>query len=123
MRNILPEPWPILRKKYRTIGHMCEAMGVSSRSFFNWVQGRRKPNSAALRLLTLFLEAHGLPPFVPPPRKQEFYPDRESAFEPTSDDVRTLSQEINRMAMRMIRMPNTSDDARTISQEMTDEIL
>jgi hypothetical protein len=98
MRNVLPEPWPLLRKKYRTIGRMCEAMGVSSRSFFNWVQGYRKPNSAALRLLTLFLEAHGLPPFVPPPHKPKrpsYHPDHESAFEPTSDDTRTMPMEMN----------------------------
>lgn len=89
MRSNIPEPWLKISKKYGSVNNMCKVIGIPPRTFANWVRGIRKPQAAGVRLLDLFLEIHGFPPFSPPP------PDHESAFEPTSDDIRTLSKDMS----------------------------
>jgi hypothetical protein len=69
MRNTLPEPWIALRAKYQTIGKMCRLIGIPTRTFYNWIHGKRAPGASGQRILNLFLEAHGFPPFIPPPKK------------------------------------------------------
>ncbi len=66
MRNTLPEPWIALRAKYRTIKQMCRVIGISQRTFYNWIHGQRTPGASGQRLLDLFLEAHGFETFISP---------------------------------------------------------
>jgi DNA-binding transcriptional regulator YiaG len=63
MQTTLPEPWLSLRRKYRTIKVMARMIGVSPRTLYHWLHGTRTPGASGKRLLDLFLEAHGLPPF------------------------------------------------------------
>lgn len=62
MRTTLPEPWLGLLNIYGTIGTMLGELGVSRRTFYSWVHGDRPPNTAAQRLVGLFLKSHGLSP-------------------------------------------------------------
>lgn len=76
MKNTLPEPWVSLRAKYKTIKKMCMLIGVSPRTFYNWIHGQRAPGASGQKLLDLFLEAHGFPPFTSPKEPTNGHTDR-----------------------------------------------
>ena len=71
MRTNLNEPWLSLRAKYGSLNEVARMIGITRRTFWNWTHGYRKPNGSGQRLMDLFLEAHGFPPFLYIPHPQE----------------------------------------------------